>query len=180
MKKKILLALTAVAAGLVVLTGCQKEKPYSSYGVGAEFLGLPTHENGANYTKEEASKLPADQRDHYFVADYLAGWLIDNGYVRTNRVNPLTIEGADLAYNDQVAYDFYQNEIKRLDQVDLDKVITDAQKLTGSSKLELTTSGTVSFMYSLTRTTTLPSGTSLSKRYTVNYSPLDGPTTNPE
>lgn len=180
MKKKILLALTAVAAGLVALTGCQKENPYSSYGVGAEFIGLPTHENGANYTKEEATELPAAQRDQYFVADYLAGWLINNGYVRTSLANPLTIEGADLAYNDQIAYDFYQNETKRLDQVDLDKVIADAQKLTGSSSLELTTSGTVSFMYSLTRTTTLPSGTSLSKQYTVNYSPLSGSTTNPE
>lgn len=181
MKKKIFVAVMAVVAGLAVLTGCQKDKPYSSYNIGPSFQGLPTHENGAIYTKEEASKLPADGRDHYFVADYLAGWLIDNGYVRNNSVNPLTVEGDNLTYNDQVAYDLYKNEVQRLDEVDLEKVIEDAQKLSGSSKLELTTSGTVSFLYSLTRTSTLPAGTPLSKRYTVSYSSVNGPTpSNPE
>lgn len=181
MKKKILVAVMAVVAGLVVLTGCQKDKPYSSYNIGASFQGLPTHEDGSTYSKEQASNLPADERDHYFVADYLAGWLINNGYVRNNYVNPLTIEGDNLVYNDQVAYDLYKNEVKRLDETDLEKVIEDAQKLSGSSKLELTTSGTVSFLYSLTRTSTLPAGTSLSKRYTVSYSPVNGSTpSNPE
>lgn len=181
MKKKIFVAVMAVMAGLAALTGCTKDKPYSSYNVGATFMGLPTHENGAIYSQEEASKLPADERDHYFVADYLAGWLIDNAYVRNNYVNPLTVEGDNLAYNDQVAYDMYKNEVKRLDEVNLEKVLQDAQKLSGSSKLELTTSGTVSFLYSLTRTSTLPAGTSLSKRYTVSYSPVNGSTpSNPE
>ena len=75
MKKKIFVALMAVAVGLGMLTGCSKDKPYSSYNIGVDFYGLPKHENGCNYTEEEASKLSADQRDLYFVANYLAGWL---------------------------------------------------------------------------------------------------------
>ncbi|WP_298063734.1 hypothetical protein [uncultured Rikenella sp.] len=180
MKKKIFAVVTAIAAGLAILSGCTKDKPYSSYNIGPEFIGLPKHENGQIYSKEEASKLPADQRDLYFVADYLAGWLIDNGYVRNNNINPLTVEGEDLAYNDQVAYDLYRNDVKRLNEVDLEKVLQEAQKLSSSSKLELTTSGTVSFLYSLTRTSTLPSGTPLSERYTVSYSPIAAAPSNPE
>ena len=180
MKKKIFVALMAVAVGLGMLTGCSKDKPYSSYNIGVDFYGLPKHEDGSNYTEEEASKLPADQRDLYFVANYLAGWLIDNGYIRTNYVNALVIEGADLAYNYQVAYNLYENEVKRLDEADLEKVLADAQKLSGDDKLEITTSGTVSFTYRLTRTTTLPEGTQLSKRYTVSYSPASANPSNPE
>lgn len=175
MKKKIFVALMAVAVGLGMLTGCSKDKPYSSYNIGTQFYGLPDVKD-----KNEASKLPADQRDLYFVAECLAGWLVDNGYIRTNNLgNPLVIEGADLTYNDQVAYDLYENEVKRLDEADLEKVITDAQK-SNSDKLEITTSGTVSFSYALTRTTTLPEGTQVSKRYTVSYSPASANPSNPE
>lgn len=171
MKRKILILLAVFVAGMAVLTGCEKDKPYSSYNIGAIFMGLPSHADGTTYTKEEAAQLPADQRDLYFVADYLAGWLIENGYVRNSYVNPLIVEGDDLAYNDKVAYDMYRNEVKRLDEVDLGKVIVDAQKLSGASKLELTTSGTVMFTYSLTRTSTLPEGSELSKTYVVPYEP---------
>ncbi|MCH5306308.1 MAG: hypothetical protein J1E79_07490 [Rikenella sp.] len=174
MKKHIfLLASAAVMAGATLLTGCKKEKSFSSYEIAVTFSGLPKNENGTDFTSEEIEKLPAEQRDLYHVADYLVKWMINNVYVRTYGLgNPLIIEGEDLAYNDQQAYKLFTNEVQRLDAANLDKVIADAQQ---SGGLELTTSGSVSFSYLLTRTSTLPDGTQLSKRYTVNYAPTANP-----
>lgn len=169
MKKKFFAALAAVVIGTGLFTGCEKDKPYSWYQIGATFYNLPN----AN-SLEEAETLPAESRDLYFVANEIASWLINNSYIRTTTsgAGPLIIEGEDLTYNDQQALNYYQNCVSRLDQADLDQVIIDEQQSTDLGHLTLTTSGTVTFSYALTRTSTLPDGTSTSKTYTVHYSPV--------
>ena len=174
-----MLALALVMGSAALQTGCQKEKPYSSYEIAVSVMGLPKDEKGKDLTLEEAEKLPAEQRDLYVVANYLVGWLISNNYVRTYGLgNPLMIEGEHLATNDQQAYNYYTNEVQRLNEANLAKVLVDAQKSTGTP-LTLTTSGSMSFSYQLTRTSTLPEGTQLKKNYTVSYTPIDGAVSTP-
>lgn len=168
MKKKFFAALAAVVIGTGLFTGCEKDKPYSWYQIGATFYNLPN----AN-SLEEAETLPAESRDLYFVANEIASWLINNSYIRTTTsgAGPLIIEGEDLTYNDLQALNYYEGCVTRLDEVDLDQAIEEAQQ-GGTDRLTITTSGTVSFSYALTRTSTLPEGTSTSKMYTVHYSPV--------
>ena len=173
MKKKFFAALAAVVIGSGLFTGCQKERPYCWYEVGASFYDLPTDPNGEFLTPQEAEELPAAQRDKYFVANEVASWLINNSYIRTTTsgAGPLIIEGEDITYNDLQALNYYEGCVTRLDEVDLDQAIEEAQQ-GGTDRLTITTSGTVTFSYALTRTSTLPEGTSTSKMYTVHSSPV--------
>lgn len=168
MKKKFFAALAAVVIGSGLFTGCEKERPFCWYEVGASFYNLPDVSS-----LEEAETLPAEQRDMYFVANEVATLLLNNSLIRTanSGVGPLVIEGEDITYNDQQALNYYEGCVTRLDEVDLDKAIEEAQQ-GGTDRLTITTSGTVSFSYALTRTSTLPEGTSTSKMYTVHYSPV--------
>lgn len=168
MKKKFFAALAAVVIGSGLFTGCEKERPYCWYEIGASFYNLPDVSS-----LEEAATLPAESRDLYFVANEVASWLINNSYIRTatSGAGPLVIEGDNIAYNDQQALNYYQDAVNRLDQANIDQAIVDAQQ--GSTdRLTITTSGTVTFTYAITRTTELPAGTSTSKTYTVHYSPV--------
>lgn len=186
MKKKIFVAVMAVVAGLVVLTGCQKEKPYAVYQVGLKYQGLPTQpekdkrpDGSLRPYDEWVESLPADQKDLCVVADYLAGWLVRHGYIMTkNNNNPIVIEGDNLSLSDQQSYALYKNMITDLDKVDLNEVIKNAQTTPEfGEKLELTTSWALSFEYFITGITTLPSTDVTTKGYLVSYGPL---TSNPE
>lgn len=183
MKKKILAALTAVVAGLLVFTGCQDEKPYATYELACNFSGLPEKpDNGMSYD-EWAKSLPAEQKDLIDVANYMAGWMISHGYVMTRNLNnPIVLEGDNLALLDPQAYQAYQNKITDLDKINLDDVITEAQNQTSGTKLELTTSGMLSFGYVITGITTLsPNSYPQIKWYSVSYGPLtSNPDSNPE
>ena len=179
MKKKILVALAAIVAGLFVFTGCQKEKPYATYELALSFQGLPEKpDNGMSYD-EWVQTLPAEQKDLLQVADYMAGWLNLHGYVMTrNNNNPIVLEGDNLALLDPQAYQVYKNKITDLDKVVLDDVVEEAQtKPDFGEKLELTTSGMFSFGYMITGISTLPSTDARVKWYSVSYGPL---TSNPE
>lgn len=168
MKKQFLMAFAAVAVGLSALTGCQKDKPYASYQLAVKYHDLPKDEEGKDLTNnEQIDQLPPAQRDMYRVAMCLDGWLVNGGFARVYGWNPLVIEGPDLAINDQQAYNYYKNEMKRLDDSDLAKVITDAQRDSG---LELTTSGSLEFDYLITGISTMSKVEyPQSKRYTVSY-----------
>lgn len=174
MKKKILVALAAVVAGLFVFTGCQKEKPYASYELALNFQGLPEKpENDGMSYDEWVKSLPAAQQDLLHVADYMAGWMVSHGYIMTkNNNNPIILEGDNLTLLDPQAYQVYKNKITELDLVNLDNVVEEAQtKPEAGGKLELTTSGTLSFGYLINGITTLPSTDQRVKWYSVSYGP---------
>lgn len=180
MKKKIFAAVMAVVAGLAVLTGCQNEKPYAAYEIAYGFQGLPEKPKDDDRSYEEwFESLPAYQKDRYAIAEYMAGWLVNHGYIRTkNNKNPIVIEGDDLSLSDPQAYAIYKNLLTELDQVDLNEVIRTAQtKPEFGNKLELTSSETVSFQYFITGITTLPLTDARAKWYSVSYGPL---TPNPD
>lgn len=177
MKKKIFIALAAVVAGFAALTGCQKEKPYTSYEIGSMFSGVP--EKAANDTRsipEWLQSLSIEEQELYKVANYMAGWLIENHYIRTKKIgNPIVLEGDDLVSQDRTAYTVYQNMQVELDRVNLDEVIVAAQKQQETNtKLELTTSGYLSFGYVITGITTMSIDEYPQiKWYGVNYGPLN-------
>lgn len=180
MKKKILVAVMAVVAGLVVLTGCQKVKPYAAYELALKCEGLPEKPRDDGKTYDEwLNGLSADQKDLHVVFNYIAGWFVNHGYIMTkNNNNPIVIEGDNLSLSDQQAYAIYKNLVADLDKVNLNEVIKTAQtKPEFGKKLELTTSGTVSFQYFITGITTLPSTDVTTKWHLVSYGPL---TSNPE
>lgn len=175
MKKKLLVALTAVIAGLFVFTGCQKDRPYTSYEIVATFPDLPKGNKDPNtgqitYTDAE--------KDHIAVANYLAGWLIDNRYIMNKNLgNPIVMEGDDLTGQDRKAYPLYLNKRNELNNVDLNEIVVEGQELQyEDKKLVLTTHGAVSFKYSIVGITTMPDD-SKSQEYSVNYGPL---ASNPE
>lgn len=174
MKKKILVALAAVVAGLFVFTGCQKEKPYATYELALSVQGLPEKPDDGKSYDEWVESLPAAQKDLCVVADYMAGWMVRHGYIMTkNNNNPIVIEGDNLALLDPQAYTVYTNKLTELDEVNLDNVVEEAQtKPESGEKLELTTSGMLTFGYLITGITTLPSTDARVKWYSVSYGPL--------
>ncbi len=179
MKKQILgvLAGVSVVVGALFSVGCQKEKPYASYQLAVKYHDLQKNEQGGDLSPDQIEQLPADQRDLYRVALCLDKWLVSGGFARIYGWNPLVIEGPDLTINDQQAYNYYRNEVKRLDDSDLAKVITDAQRDSGGSGLTLTTSGSLEFDYLITGISTMSKEEyPQSKRYTVSYGPLTSDT----
>ena len=174
MKKKILVALAAVVAGLFVFTGCQKDKPYATYELALSFQGLPEKPDDGKSYDEWVASLPPAQKDLCVVADYMAGWMVRHGYIMTrNNNNPIVLEGDNLALLDPQAYTVYTNKITELDEVNLDDVVKEAQtKPESGEKLELTTSGMLTFGYLITGITTLPSTDARVKWYSVSYGPL--------
>lgn len=174
MKKKILVALAAVVAGLFVFTGCQKDKPYATYELALSFQGLPEKPDDGKSYDEWVASLPPAQKDLCVVADYMAGWMVRHGYIMTrNNNNPIVLEGDNLALLDPQAYTVYTNKITELDEVNLDDVVKEAQtKPESGEKLELTTSGMLTFGYLITGITTLPATDARVKWYSVSYGPL--------
>lgn len=154
MKKKILACFVVLAAALVGMTGCSKEKPFSIYQLAVDMTGLST----------------AD--DPQAVANYVASWFINNGYIMSgNAGNPMILEGADEAANDEQATRLYNNKVSELKNVNLDQVIIDAQE---NGELDITTTGSIYFSYGLYKGSTV----SLMDSYwiTVNYAPLSSTT----
>lgn len=179
MKKQFLMAFAAVAVGLSALTGCQKDKPYTLYQLGTYF-DVPTQSADDKRSAEEwLQSLSIKEQEQIRVGNYLASWLISNEYVMTRSVKPLIFYGDDIAGQDMLAYNTYQNLVKKLNEVDLAQVVVDAQKESDPSKqIELTRSGSVSFDYVITGISTLaPAEYPQSTGYTVSYGPL---TANPE
>lgn len=179
MKKQILAALSVAMLGAVALTGCQKEKPYTLYQIGTRF-SVPTQPADDKRSPEEwQQSLSIEEQEQLRVGNYIAGWLISNGYVRTRSNNPITLEGDDIVGQDQQAYNMYQNLVKALNKEDLAQLVVDAQKESDPSKqIELTRSGSVSFDYLITGISTLaPAEYPQSTGYTVSYGPLSA---NPE
>lgn len=180
MKKQFLAALSALLlVGGGLLTGCQKEKPYTLYQLGTYF-DVPTQSADDKRSAEEwLQSLSIEEQEQIRVGNYLASWLISNEYVRTRSNNPIVLEGDDIVGQDQRAYNMYQNLVKKLNEVDLAQVVVDAQKESDPSKqIELTLPGSVSFRYVITGISTLaPAEYPQSTGYTVSYGPL---TANPE
>lgn len=171
MKKTILLTLVVAMVALLGFTGCQKEQAYSLYQIGPEFIGLPTPKD-----ENEFNNLPPEQKDLYNVANYMAGWLIENGFVLTAQLNnPIVIYGEIEATNDASAKVMYNNKVVELDRVDWTKVLTDAQtekNSNGQPKLTIATSGSVSFVYAMTKGSAASIMKDCRKGYTVDYQPL--------
>lgn len=149
MKKKLLACFAVMATALFGMTGCSEEKPFSIYQLAVDMTGLSTADNPQA------------------VANYVAGWMLNNGYVMSgNAGNPIVIEGADEAANDEQATRLYKNKVSELKNVNLDQVVATA---IADGEVTVTTTGSIYFSYGLYKGSTV----SLMDSYwiTVNYAP---------
>lgn len=150
MKKTLALLLCTAAVCLSALTGCQDEKPFSAYQIASSFpdanwiLGVPGNELYPGIPEADRT---AEQKDQLAVSQYAASWLISKGYIRSGKLNNgMIIEGADEKANDEKAIAVYEGYYQDLLKVDWIAFVEDAK---ASGDLKLTTSGTISFGYSL-------------------------------
>lgn len=175
MKKKITFLLLTAIVGLFVVTGCQKEQPFSYYQIGATFSGIDY-----SLTQAEIDKLPIAENERYEVALYLDRWLINNSFVQNEQLgNPIVVLTADEEYNDEQATREYNNMVVELNEVDedngLDKIIIEAQKKLGSDGnplLTLTTSGSISFKYHMLKGSARTPRDDWNTQYAVSYGEL--------
>lgn len=154
MKKKLFACVAVLFAAVFGMTGCSKEKPFSIYQLAVDMSSISPSE------------------DSKTVANYVAGWMLNNGYVMSgNAGNPIVIEGADEAANDEQATRLYNNKVSDLEKTDLDQVIVDALE---NQEITIKTSGSIYFSYGLYKGSTV----SLMDSYwiTVNYAPLSSTT----
>ncbi len=162
MKKKLLALLCAFAAVAMVSTGCNPDKkPYSIYQIEAYFP------QGATIEAKPESGRTAQEKQDLLAMTTVLHYLINNQYIKTMMYNqPLVLEGADEAYNDQQGTLYYQAKKAALDQVDFTQLLADEKAKPGS---ELTGTGSFTFNYSMKKGSVASTMQGCSNSYVVNY-----------
>lgn len=160
MKKKLCTLLVAALATTFAFTGCQDDKPYSSYQIGVEFPELA-----------EVEKIPVEAQTEQQKQDLKAArlwieWLWGYEYIRTYGINgALIIEGGDENLNDSEALKFYNAKYQGLLNIDLDQKMSEIK----TDNPELTGTGRLKFEYMMTKGSTAGIMPDCNKVFYVNY-----------
>lgn len=146
MKKTTLALLLAAVVCAFSFTGCQKEQPYSMYQIGSDFGDIILDETPENEQTEE-------QKDKIKVITYMKSWLYSNGYELLAALsNPLVFYSADEVENDKNATEIYNQKWVELQKVDWAVILEEGKaKPADQGGLNITTTGSISFSYSMTK-----------------------------